>query len=308
MLMRRLVCVVVIVVSAAFAGADLGVAARLGHDDPHARRVESEVGRLINRARSSGRAHRECNPRFGTGRTRVVHGAPDSRLLAILAPLRRPPSAEDRVGPSSFAKGPFFSRIYVDYIRVLHAADGTPITLTPVQPAKPPIVPHTCVSLWHEQLVALLSGQPGQVRRQTLAEERRLNREERPDRPRVRRDGVLLIGPDGGGGGGDATSVRRYGEFNSGGGRRINGGHGSIVTGLVPDGVASITFTYPRQVSRGPYRDPKTYPSAITLTEPVHDNVVRFAVERSAEDAFAPRMVWRDATGKTIRVVHSPFS
>ncbi len=69
---------------------------------------------------------------------------------------------------------------------------------------------------------------------------------------------------------------------------------------------AVVTSTFPRKLSRGPYRNPRIYPITVTITAPVHENVVRFAVPRPAEDAFASRIIWREATGKIVRIVHPP--
>jgi hypothetical protein len=44
----------------------------------------------------------------------------------------------------------------------------------------------------------------------------------------------------------------------------------------------------------------------VTLTLPVKGNVVSATVPRPAYDAFAPRMLWLDATGQVLNAVSFP--
>ena len=79
----------------------------------------------------------------------------------------------------------------------------------------------------------------------------------------------------------------------------------SDVSGVIPDGVVSITAIYDRAVSRGPYNNPKIYSSRLVREERVQDNVVDFTVPRPAQDAFPSRMIWHLSNGST-RIVTQP--
>jgi hypothetical protein len=101
-----------------------------------------------------------------------------------------------------------------------------------------------------------------------------------------------------GGGGGGFGSFLTHGNVMSSG-----GGDSARVTGLVPDGVASVEMTYPRRVSRGRYYEPTVFPRREVVTTPVREGVFSVRVPRGAGDALASRTVWRAADGHVLRVV-----
>lgn len=102
--------------------------------------------------------------------------------------------------------------------------------------------------------------------------------------------------------GGGAALLRRSGSFMT---SSRNSGPGEV-TGVIPDGVSSITAIYGRVVSRGRYNNPKIYPTRVVRAEGVHDNVVDFTVPRPAPDAFPSRMIWHLTNGST-RIVTQPL-
>jgi hypothetical protein len=73
--------------------------ANVGHNDPHARKLEAETVVLLNRMyQDVGRAHPECASRPPVlGQTKLVHGPPDPALLRTLGVLRRPAIAGDQL-------------------------------------------------------------------------------------------------------------------------------------------------------------------------------------------------------------------
>lgn len=153
-----------------------------------------------------------------------------------------------------------------------------------------------CVTRRHDRLLELLEGKPTELRRLSLRE---LSQEDHPREVRPRDGLFMLIGRDGGGGGsggGDAASLRRWGAFTT---TSANNGP-SDVNGVIPDGVGSITAIYDRAVSRGPYRNPKVYPSRFVRTVGVQDNVVDFIAPRTAEDGFPSRMIWHLSNGARV--------
>lgn len=163
-----------------------------------------------------------------------------------------------------------------------------------------------CDTRRHDRLLELLEGKPNDLRRMTLREDARLSREENHPGGIRPRDGLFAFsgrdGNGGGGGGGGAALLRRSGAFIS---SSANNGP-SDVRRVIPDGVVSITAIYDRAVTRGPYRNPKFYPSRVVRKVRVQDNVIDFTVPRPAEDGFPSRMIWHLSNGRT-RVVHEPY-
>ncbi len=193
------------------------------------------------------RHYPECRVRFpAAGAPRFLHGAPDPALLATLAILRRPAGPGDTLPSSLLPRGGFISGIYVDYVRVAHAVDGAAFYLFPVRQSAVPLPPRICVTRRHDRLLQLLKGKPDDLRRLTLKADTRLNRQTNPRGGISARDGLFEFSRDGGGGGGGATLLRRSGSFIT---SSRNRGPGEV-TGVIPDGVTSITAIYPDSTGR----------------------------------------------------------
>jgi hypothetical protein len=95
-------------------------------------------------------------------------------------------------------------------------------------------------------------------------------------------------------GGATVHSVRRFGEWSAQGTSR-----GSIVSGLLPDGVAKVTVTYPK--GRG-HPGGVRYRHAFRKTVRVRHNMAVFRIGRTPDDAASPaRQVWRSKSGRVIR-------
>jgi hypothetical protein len=259
---------------------------------------------LINLAQTHVRATVPgCRPARPPATT-FTHDPPSQDALNTIGLLRRPATAADRLDESKLAHFPA-QDLYIDYVRAAHTASGRKLyiavarntnltSLFEPQPAK-------CLAAAHTQLVHLLAHQPRKVRSEALKifGQLRAGRERQPTAPY---EGVFILsaGPNsgisGGGGGGSLANFAQHGAFLS-----IGKGARSQLLGLVPDGVASITFEYPKTVSRGPYFKPARYPSAVSRTVAVRDNAVALTVPRPPQDAFT-RMVWRAADGHVLRV------
>lgn len=288
----------------------LAQAANSKHDRAALHR-ELIAARLINRAMQHVQhRHRSCRPSFNPYPSpRFTDARPSDALLNAIGVLRRPATDADRVDLNwpfaAFARG-----IYRNWIRTATAADGRQfIVLAAQDRARPRDVPRSCLTLEHAELKRLLVHHGPAVAGVALRMQRRIDREEHPRGGFKPAEAIFLFdrSPDGhlgaGGGGVDLAWFARNGLFYSSGSfdRR------TTLSGLVPDGVESIDFTFARTVPRGPHRDPKVYPSAITLTVRVQDNVVSADVDRPVPDAFPTRMVWRRADGSVLRIVRSPL-
>jgi hypothetical protein len=293
--------------AAALAGGGLAEAQTtggVGHNDPHARKLETEfVGLLNSASQYVDRRYPECRfRRPSAAAPRLVHGPPDHAMLATLAILRRPAGPGDTLPSFLQHNDPFTVGIYVNYVRVAHAADGATFFLFPARERAVAPTPPVCLARTHARLLELLKGKPNDLRRLTLREDARLNRQENPRGGIRARDGLFMFSSSGGGGGGvSAASLRRWGSFTT---SSANNGP-SDVSGVIPDGVVSITAIYDRVVSRGPYNNPKVYPLRLVREERIQDNVVDFTVSRPAEDAFPSRMIWHLSNGRT-RIVTQP--
>src|SRR3954454_3862744 len=234
----------------------------------------------------------------------VTHDPPSQELLNTLGILRRPaaPGALPTQGLTFFH---FAQDLNVDYVRVAHAADGTSYFVLAARNVG--VLPETdaCLHEIHVDLLALAKGKPKRVRHRAL---RLFDERVRLDHryaSRAPREGVFLFdrradGSIGGGGGGvGATFIQQRVLFGSSGAP----GGVSHVSGLIPDGVATVTSSFPQTVSRGAGNPPKVYAAPIERTDPVQDNVISFSVQRDPEDAFPSKMVWRAADGAVVRVV-----
>jgi hypothetical protein len=204
----------------------------------------------------------------------------------------------------------FGGETYVDYVRQVTTADGHPLTIVISRSVPAPFrLPSRCYDAEHARLLHLLEGKPRKLRSVTLEEfsHLRQGQEANNQQPTTPVDGIYLFDQGGGGGGADITSFKERGVFGSiGSGDPATDGAKSRLNGLVPDGIASVTLEYAKVVSRGKYYKPSVFPSALTETVPVHDNVISVVIPRSSPDAFPQRMLWRDAAGQVIHTFTDP--
>jgi len=234
----------------------------------------------------------------------LIHDPPSQDLLATLSVLRRPATPADAVSTQRLMQLPFIGNVFVDYVRVVRTADGRSYGIVPVRTAPPPPEPHACLHAVHKRLLRLLKGKSRGVRRRALAFFNGFVDLQHQLANFPATDGVFVFHYEkgrvgAGGGGGDVDVIRQRGEWGFAGTRS----GGTIVDGLVPDPVASVTTYYSRKAHRRG-RPPKVYPKAIKRTDPVSDNMVSFRVQRDVQDAVRPvKMIWRAADGSIVRVV-----
>lgn len=259
---------------------------------------------LINRASryvSAGRA--DCHQKGLDRTSSATHDPPSQPVLDAIAALRRPATPEEAALPPSADHGGL-GEVHVDHIRNLTAANGQLFTVIIARRVQVSFrISASCLDAQHSRLLILLKGKPRRIRSVTLQAfgKVRDGQEKNNLQPTTPQDGIFLFTGNGGGGGGPIDSFRRRGNFMSSGASRS-----SRLSGLVPDGVASVTLEYPRRVSRGKLYKPTVYPTAFTRTVRVQQNVLSLRVPRGAGDAFPPRMVWRASDGKVLRIVRQP--
>jgi hypothetical protein len=113
-----------------------------------------------------------------------------------------------------------------------------------------------------------------------------------------RRDGeqLSLFSTQGGGGAGDAKSIEAGQGIGTQGGSGIRG---TRVTLVVPDGVAWVSFVFPRQPQPGQFGAP-VYPHSLTVPTVVHGNVAAVQVDRQVFPSTFP-MIWYAADGHVLK-------
>jgi hypothetical protein len=223
----------------------------------------------------------------------VTHEPIPQEMLASFAVLRRPKGPQDDFRDDTGL--PFANKIAVDYIRrALVLPGGRSVFVIPALDARPAIAkrPAVCAFREREALVHRLRGKPAPAQRVARRQLRTLQDIEYAAARRTVEAGLFLVvrGPHSGVGGGATTAVadiRRFGTFVS----SSAPDHRALLVGLVPDGVATIDFSFGTAYHR---------------TVAVTSNVIALTVPRAPQDALVNRQVWHAADGSVVNTVRSP--
>jgi hypothetical protein len=260
----------------------------------------------VNSAREAvAKGDRACRFRVELSRRgSVTHDPIPQEMLDAFAVLRRPATPQDALKPPL---APLAKQIAVDSIRRARVlADGQEVFVIPSLDARPHTIapPARCRVRERLALEHRLRGMPAQAQRAARRMLRSIERAERTSAPLEPQAGLFLMvrGPHSGfgGGGTSVADLRKYGSFVSSGARR----HQARMVGLVPDGVATIDFTFARGHSLEP--NGPTYSRVYRRSVAVLDNVVAFIVPRRAIDTAPARQVWRAADGAVVNTVQWP--
>lgn len=198
----------------------------------------------------------------------MLNGAPSKPLLSILGVLRQPKTKAD-APPARLLRelsGPTMSLFgdepFVTYIRLARVSDGVAYYVVPIY--EDACAPHAL--------------------------------------PHTPFEGASLYTLQGGAGPDSAADIERRGTWTSeGGGTGADPGR-TLFTGIVPDGVSTVTLHYPAGKLGGFSR--RSGP-ALTVTAPVVNNVVVVSVERAGNQAQdRVTTIWRAANGKIIKILH----
>jgi hypothetical protein len=282
--------VVSIVIAAGGSTAHAGAPRR---PSPVQRRAERYVERAVLKA-VNGPA---C---AAVHRRTTLPGPPPMSLRSILGVLRGPPSPP----PPRTRRNVIIRHqigLYVNYVRLASVVGGIDYYVFVAKAGFPPPANVTrCLRAQRTDFREELPSIPPMLRapaKSILAKQLRF--EGRVYR-RPLRDGVFLygLGPHGGAGGGgaDAAEVKRRGVFVASGTK-----HGSVLSGIVPDGVATVTFNFPPERPKSLQTSGR--PTA-SITATVTNNVVVTTIPRSAENAFSSTMIWRAADGTIVKTIH----
>ncbi len=243
---------------------------------------------------------------------KVSEGTPSSVLLASLGVLDRPPTP-DELALTPSARGalgwPGIYTVFRRYTRIVHGPDGflTTIVVGEGRSSRPAIALPACQRDVSIYLDGLLRGQPGDVKRDArhVDSQFKLGAQFTGVHPWLSYTVSHKPGIGGGGFGPfNARQFRRSGMLGSGQFSSLKP-YSSVVYGLVPDGVVSVSLELPAHVTRGYH---ERYPEPYAATAQVTANTFIFPrVPRDAAVAVQrTTIIWRDAQGHIVRVVHEP--
>jgi hypothetical protein len=245
-----------------------------------------------------------------------THAAPGADLLGALGVLRRPQNDGDRTFGTQF-RDPLLrgAGVFLDYVRLARVVDGTSFFLVPVQDTRSfPHPPLYCFTLDRHQIDRDLASLPPRRRRVYARHLHRILGYQIHLAHHKAKQGVWLISRGQGGGSGAAYTASQVLRGAPLGGE-WSPGHPATVSGVVPDGVASITAIYKARTARVPVlptrptRHPRVrlrrvHAPAQTVDAPVVENVVAFTVHRPGELSQPDLIQWRDGAGNVTRQIH----
>ena len=241
----------------------------------------------------------------------------------MIVALRRPATADDAFPeirrPDTGAVVPITSSplftglgdVYIDFVRALTSVDGHHfwvIASRPNEPYAPPLS-NACLAALRAELVKRSRHAAPQVRAyafKSLGLRRRQIQRTLPT-GQTPEDRLTLF--EVGAAGFHSAGISSVSWFRTHAGYGTTGSRGedAVMTGLVPDGVASVKLYFPRVIDRGKDLKPTVFPSAVTVTAPIKDNVLDVKIPgRDVFDAIPARTTWLDATGKVMRVIDAP--
>jgi hypothetical protein len=269
--------------------------------------ARSTASELYNEARAAVlEQHPPCQVTFAPTGIIRSHASPQAGLLDLVSALRHPGTAADRAAARSSTGFPMDSREYIDYARLVRAADGRRFLLMPLRsPLHPDVEPGWCTKLIDSRFGKLLRGRPAKVRRAGAAIVREQAVNDRSMIEASRYDGAWLgsFPPPASSttSGLPYPTLRRMGVFLQGNYSLTAAKKPRVreLDGLVPDGVARISVWRPRVLRwRGAISRSKV---VFRRSYAVRDNVVDGSFPHAAPPIFLIRVTWWAANGRMLR-------
>jgi len=231
-------------------------------------------------------------PRPNTGR--ILRGAaPGKALLSTLGVLRRPATPADRIDAKAFGLGDPGITIYVDGTRRARTIGRATYYIVPIHVTPAGDYPSAaCAVLQTQALKQALPTIPAKLRAPTLALQAALIDYDQGLSKTTPQDGVCILSKAGTGStsecGEPLSAIRRP---------MVPSGDNGSYSGVVPDGVASVTLRFPATASR----------AATMATGTVQGNlfVVR-APGTQASPSALPTVTWRAANGRVLKRLVPP--
>lgn len=227
-------------------------------------------------------------------------GSPPRSMLDAFAILRRPKTALDTPQGGMFHHGlPLARDVYARYVRRSQYRFGGGYYLVPAGDVVETSMPAHCYA---DLLAALRSEKiPSTLRTRAIRYQSQQNAWELYRQQHPAGLCLLHLNNQGYGGGGCGATTA---EIEQGPGiglsQGANGG-GWIVSGIVPDGVATVSIRYP---GGQPLPNSTRRSRPFTITVPVINNTVVFKEPAAASIGNDGTVVWRSANGAIVRTIH----
>jgi hypothetical protein len=250
------------------------------------------ISELIDQAAAKVERDNSCRPR--PNNAGPTADTPSAALLQTLAPLRRPQQPAEQNALNVFAPVQFPSA-YRDYVRIVHTPGGTAFTIVPTPNVNLFLPrPSHCAAELGRRVRRAIADANAAFRRDAKRQLRTVIRSRWIAPPR---EGVWLLtgsswAPT------DLAKLQHRGAFAWTGGSNVAD---TAIYGLLPDGVASVEFTFRRFEPTGHWAN--HHPVTLRYGTPVNDNLVYFHVPLTLRDAWIARQVWHASDGRVIRVV-----
>jgi hypothetical protein len=225
---------------------------------------------------------------------RIVRGTePGNALLSALGVLRRPATVADRIDPKTFGLGGEGMTIYLDGTRRARTVGRTTYYIVPIHITPAGDYPSAaCAALQAQALKQALPTMPAKLRTPTVALQAALIDYDRRLSNTTPEDGVCVLAEAGHGSSSECgeplSAIRRP---------MVPSDDGGSYSGVVPDGVASVTLSFPATASR----------AASTVTGAVRSNL--FAVRGPGipfKATAPPTVTWREADGTVLKRLTPP--
>ena len=233
-----------------------------------------------------------CRPRQPTG-VQIIHGTPGRSLLSILGVLRRPATPADKLSPDLLGSG-LGDSVYAGHLRRARVLDGTSYYVAPAR--DDPAARFPSAACFAKQAAALelyLPKIPAALRAPTRELQTRLIAYDRHLASTPPQDALCFV-----------TTSRNSGTSECGvTAAQIRAGQGlsgsqDVFSGVVPDGVASVTLRFP----------PSSPRPASSVTAAVRGNVyiVHVAGAGKSSAVVVPTIIWRAADGHVLKTINEP--
>jgi hypothetical protein len=258
-----------------------------------------------------------CNPAAGARSGTTSQGSPSAAMLATLPVLRRPAAPAVRLPAELYSggrlrPGPFRGGdVYVRYLRRARVTNAISFYLVPAGRIGSPAVSQRTADRCYRLEVAALRAQLAKVPASKRAVTRRYGDSQfalgrRNLTISTVHEGVFLLdvranGPIGLDGGQSPSTIQQTGMLGGSGGGTPS--TRTVMDGIVPSGVATVTLQFPATHYRG-HQLP-----ALNASGNVINNVFVIAIPTLFQRGGWPTAaIWRAASGKIIKTVNErPF-
>lgn len=234
-----------------------------------------------------------CRPPTANTGAIVRGAAPGKALLSTLGVLRRPATPADRIDPKLFGLGGPGMTFYLDGTRHARTIGKTAYYVVPIHVTPVGDYPSAaCAALQAQALKQSLPTIPAKLRGPTVALQAALIDYDRRLSRTTPQDGVCILSRAGRGNSSECgeplSAIRRP---------MVPSDDGGSYSGVVPDGVASVTLSFPATASH----------AATSVTGAVRDNLFVVRGPRTPTTVISvPTVTWRAADGRVLKRLTPP--